>query len=61
MLHKHVTFMGNLNDKHYDIHPTHTADFHNATQSQQLIVDIKQGTQEDRNTEIMMANDAACI
>ena len=31
MSHYHVTFMGNINKKHYGIYPTHTGDFHNAT------------------------------
>lgn len=41
-----MTFTGNLNKKCYDIYSTQTADFHNTSQSQWLM---------------MIANDVACI
>lgn len=56
-----MTFIGNLNEKHCDIYPPHAADFHGAPQSQELIVDVKCGTQEDRNSEIILSNDAADV
>lgn len=34
-------FLGNLNQRFYDIYPTHTAVFYNETQGQFLIVDVK--------------------
>lgn len=37
-------FIGSLNEKRRDTCSAHTANFHNATQSLQLIVDIKYNT-----------------
>lgn len=51
-----MTFIGSLNEKYYYIYPPHAADFHNETQRQWLIVDIRWRTCKwslNRSTETL--------